>query len=33
MIVVCSQCTTRLQLDDAKVPSRPFTVRCPKCQS
>jgi ActR/RegA family two-component response regulator len=23
----------RLQLDDAKVPSRAFTVRCPKCQS
>lgn len=33
MIVVCSQCTTRLQLDDAKIPSRSFTVRCPKCQS
>ena len=33
MIVLCSQCTTRLQLDDAKVPTRPFTVRCPKCQS
>ena len=33
MIVVCSQCTTRLQLDDAKIPSRPFTIRCPKCQS
>jgi len=33
MIVVCSQCTTRLQLDDTKVPSRPFTIRCPKCQS
>jgi predicted Zn finger-like uncharacterized protein len=32
MIVVCSQCTTRLQLDDAKVPSRAFTIRCPKCQ-
>lgn len=32
MIVVCSQCATRLQLDDAKIPSRPFTVRCPKCQ-
>lgn len=32
MIVTCSNCTTRLQLDDAKVPSRPFTVRCPKCQ-
>lgn len=33
MIVVCSQCTTRLQLDDAKVPSRSFTLRCPKCQN
>jgi predicted Zn finger-like uncharacterized protein len=33
MIVVCSHCTTRLQLDDAKIPTRPFTVRCPKCQS
>ena len=22
----------RLQLDEAKIPSRPFTVRCPKCQ-
>jgi predicted Zn finger-like uncharacterized protein len=33
MIVVCSHCTTRLQLDDAKVPSRPFTLRCPKCQN
>ena len=33
MIVVCSQCTTRLQLDDAKIPSRLFTLRCPKCQS
>lgn len=33
MIVVCSQCTTRLQLDDAKVPTRTFTLRCPKCQN
>lgn len=33
MIVVCSQCTTRLQLDDAKLPSRAFTIRCPKCQN
>jgi predicted Zn finger-like uncharacterized protein len=33
MIVVCSQCAMRLQLDDAKIPARPFTVRCPKCQS
>lgn len=31
MIVTCHNCATRLQLDDAKVPSRPFTVRCPKC--
>ncbi len=33
MIVVCNQCSMRLQLDDAKVPARPFTVRCPKCQN
>jgi predicted Zn finger-like uncharacterized protein len=32
MIVTCPNCTTRLQLDDAKVPARPFSVRCPKCQ-
>ncbi len=32
MIVVCPNCTTRLQLEDAKIPSRPFTMRCPKCQ-
>src|SRR5207253_10933985 len=33
MLLVCSTCATRLQLDDTKVPSRPFTVRCPKCQT
>ena len=32
MILACPQCAARLQLDDAKVPARPFTVRCPKCQ-
>ena len=32
MIVTCPNCTTRLQLDGAKVPTRPFSVRCPKCQ-
>jgi predicted Zn finger-like uncharacterized protein len=32
MIVTCPNCTTRLQFDSAKVPTRPFTVRCPKCQ-
>lgn len=33
MIVVCTSCSLRLQLNDAKIPQRPFTVRCPKCQS
>ena len=33
MIVLCSNCSTRLQLDDTKIPTRPFTVRCPKCQN
>ncbi|HEY0080941.1 MAG TPA: zinc-ribbon domain-containing protein [Pyrinomonadaceae bacterium] len=32
MILTCPNCTTRLQLDASKIPSRPFTVRCPKCQ-
>ncbi|MET0623839.1 MAG: zinc-ribbon domain-containing protein [Pyrinomonadaceae bacterium] len=32
MIVTCPNCTTRLQLDASKVPARPFSVRCPKCQ-
>jgi len=29
----CSQCATRIQIDDTKVPDRPFKVRCPKCQT
>ena len=33
MLLICPQCAARLQLDDAKAPSRPFTVRCPKCQA
>jgi predicted Zn finger-like uncharacterized protein len=32
MIVTCHNCSTRLQLDPAKIPSRAFSVRCPKCQ-
>jgi len=32
MVIVCQQCASRLQLDDSKIPSRAFTVRCPKCQ-
>ena len=31
MIIVCPSCSTRLQIDDEKAPSTPFTVRCPKC--
>jgi predicted Zn finger-like uncharacterized protein len=33
MIIVCQKCTSRLQIDETKVPSRPFNVRCPKCNS
>jgi len=28
----CPQCSTRIQIDDAKVPDRPYKVRCPRCQ-
>lgn len=33
MIINCQKCSSRLQIDDSKVQSRPFTVRCPKCNS
>jgi len=33
MIIVCQKCATRLQVDDEKSPQRPFSVRCPKCNS
>lgn len=33
MVLICSKCETRLQLDETKTPTRPFTVRCPKCQT
>lgn len=33
MIIVCQECGSRLQVDETKVPSRPFSVRCPKCNS
>jgi len=29
----CSSCGHRITIDDAKVPDRPFQVKCPKCQS
>jgi predicted Zn finger-like uncharacterized protein len=33
MVLICPKCEARLQLDEAKAPSRPFTVRCPRCQT
>lgn len=33
MIIVCQECASRLQVDETKVPSRPFSVRCPKCNA
>jgi twitching motility protein PilT len=29
----CQQCAQRIVVDDAKAPDRPFSVRCPKCQT
>ena len=31
MIIVCQKCDSRLQVDETKVPSQPFVIRCPKC--
>jgi predicted Zn finger-like uncharacterized protein len=33
MIIRCDNCSVSLQLDEAKVPSGNFTVRCPRCQN
>jgi predicted Zn finger-like uncharacterized protein len=33
MIIVCQKCGSRLQVDETKIPSRPFTIRCPKCNN
>lgn len=33
MIIVCQKCDSRLQVDETKVPARPFIIRCPKCNS
>jgi predicted Zn finger-like uncharacterized protein len=33
MIIACQNCSARLQVDETKVPARPFTIRCPKCNS
>ncbi|MCC6824590.1 MAG: zinc-ribbon domain-containing protein [Acidobacteria bacterium] len=33
MILRCDNCSVSLQLDESKVPSGNFTVRCPRCQN
>lgn len=33
MQAICPQCSNKLLIDDAKVPDRPFQVKCPKCQT
>ncbi len=32
MLVICSNCNTRLQLDESKIPANVSKARCPKCQ-
>jgi predicted Zn finger-like uncharacterized protein len=29
----CPQCGQKIAVDDARVPDRPFAVKCPKCQA
>lgn len=29
----CPNCSQRITIDDARVPDRPFSVKCPKCQT
>ncbi len=33
MIIRCDNCSVSLQLDEGKIPSKTFTVRCPRCQN
>ena len=33
MIIRCNNCSVSLQLDESKIPSGNFTVRCPRCQN
>ena len=33
MIITCTSCTTRLQIEDDKAPVGAFTIRCPKCRN
>ncbi len=33
MIIRCDNCSVSLQLDEGKIPTGNFTVRCPRCQN
>lgn len=33
MQATCPQCGNRVAIDDAKVPDKPFQVKCPRCQT
>ncbi len=33
MIIRCDSCSVSLQLDESKIPSGNFSVRCPRCQN
>ena len=33
MTIICPKCSSRLQVDETKTPSRPFKIRCPKCKT
>lgn len=33
MVIRCDSCSVSLQLDETKIPSGNFTVRCPRCQN
>jgi predicted Zn finger-like uncharacterized protein len=33
MIISCQKCASRLQVDETKVPTGSFSIRCPKCNS
>ena len=33
MIIRCDNCSVSLQIDESKVPTGTFTVRCPRCQN
>jgi len=33
MIIACQKCSSRLQVDETKMPTGAFSIRCPKCNN